>query len=66
VDDAGLLENLQMVGQQVARQREIAGQLAGRCVAENQSVDDCQPERYAQSRVDARAIDQCVVGRQHR
>jgi hypothetical protein len=60
VDDAGLLENLQMVGQQVARQREIAGQLPRRCVAEDQPVDDGQPDRFAQSRVDAGTVCQHV------
>jgi hypothetical protein len=56
VDDAGLLEDLQMVGQQIARQREIAGQLAWRRIAENQSVDDGQPGRFAQRRVNTCAL----------
>jgi hypothetical protein len=60
VDDAGLLEDLQMVSQQVARQRESAGQLARRRIAENQSVDDGQPGRFAQRRVDAGTVGQHV------
>jgi hypothetical protein len=60
MDDAGLLEDVQMVGQQVARQREIAGQLTRRRIAENQSVDDGQPGRFAQRRVNTGTVDQHV------
>ena len=47
-DESGVLQHLQVMRDQVGRQAQGAGDLAGRRVAEDQRVDDGQPRGLAQ------------------
>jgi hypothetical protein len=40
-DDAGVLEHAEMVGEQVAAQADVCGQLAGGGVAGDETVHQC-------------------------
>jgi hypothetical protein len=55
-DDPGGLEHPEVVRQQVRRQSEQPGQLAGRQIVEYQVIDDMQPDRVAQCGVKPRPL----------
>ena len=56
VDDAGLLEDPQVVGQQVAAQPDVGAELAGRGVPEQQVVHHGHPHRLGQRGQDPRPL----------
>jgi hypothetical protein len=53
-DEADPLEDVEMVGQQVAGQPELRGQRRGRSVGDGELLDDGEADRLAQGSVHSR------------